>query len=245
VLAGGKVQGMMTAGYGHTGPDVLPGMVVTQEQADKWLAEDVELAAQIVDDAIWDCHGTKIGPYQRDTLISFVFNVGSGRKAGTMGPGDRGKDGFLETARGKASGVLLALQDNRLSDVPLQLMLWVRSGNQVNPGLVNRRAAECGLWATNSFVASGSAPVNISKAPTVTQSRIKFSAMLTALASMGTISVGVEEAGRQLKDLVSQHVGDLPDGWAPQILMAIGIVSFAAAVVSWAARNDMFHKHGV
>jgi lysozyme len=44
--------GIDTIGYGHTGPDVHPGMVITQEQADALLDADLEKFCAGVDAAV-------------------------------------------------------------------------------------------------------------------------------------------------------------------------------------------------
>jgi GH24 family phage-related lysozyme (muramidase) len=38
-----------TIGYGHTGAEVVPGVTITQEQAEAWLNQDVAEAAGAVD----------------------------------------------------------------------------------------------------------------------------------------------------------------------------------------------------
>jgi GH24 family phage-related lysozyme (muramidase) len=40
VYAGGKCVGTLTAGIGHTGKDVIAGMVVTAQMAEEWLFND-------------------------------------------------------------------------------------------------------------------------------------------------------------------------------------------------------------
>ena len=37
-----------TIGYGHTGPEVVKGLVITQAQADAWLQEDRQKARDII-----------------------------------------------------------------------------------------------------------------------------------------------------------------------------------------------------
>ena len=37
-----------TIGYGHTGPDVVPGLTITQQQADALLQKDVADAANAI-----------------------------------------------------------------------------------------------------------------------------------------------------------------------------------------------------
>ncbi len=38
-----------TIGYGHTGPDVVPGLTISQAQAEAWLKQDAAVAAGAVD----------------------------------------------------------------------------------------------------------------------------------------------------------------------------------------------------
>jgi len=64
-----------TIGYGHTGAEVLPGLTITQEQAEAWLEQDVAEAASAVDRLL---RGIALTLRQRDALISFCFNVGAG-----------------------------------------------------------------------------------------------------------------------------------------------------------------------
>jgi GH24 family phage-related lysozyme (muramidase) len=64
-----------TIGYGETGPDVVPGLTITQQQADTLLQQDVAHAASAVGRLL---PGVALLPRQRDALISFCFNVGVG-----------------------------------------------------------------------------------------------------------------------------------------------------------------------
>ncbi|MFM2172821.1 MAG: hypothetical protein RLZZ54_748 [Cyanobacteriota bacterium] len=64
-----------TIGYGHTGAEVVPGLTISQEQAEAWLKQDVAEAAGAVDRLL---SGVTPTARQRDALISFCFNVGAG-----------------------------------------------------------------------------------------------------------------------------------------------------------------------
>jgi GH24 family phage-related lysozyme (muramidase) len=64
-----------TIGYGHTGPEVVAGLTITQQQAEAWLQKDVAHAASAVERLL---PGVALVPRQRDALISFCFNVGAG-----------------------------------------------------------------------------------------------------------------------------------------------------------------------
>lgn len=63
-----------TIGYGHYGPDVMPGMVITQAQAEIILGIDLQKYEQAVE---------RYTPFplsqtQFDALVSFTYNCGAG-----------------------------------------------------------------------------------------------------------------------------------------------------------------------
>jgi lysozyme len=63
--------GVWTIGWGHTG-GVKEGQVCTQEQADAWLAEDLDQAESDVE--LYT--RVELGQEQFDALVSFAFNLG-------------------------------------------------------------------------------------------------------------------------------------------------------------------------
>ena len=69
-----------TIGYGHTGPEVSPGLTISQAQADAWLEADVAKAAAAVNRLLAP---VALSPTQRDALVSFCFNVGAGALEGS------------------------------------------------------------------------------------------------------------------------------------------------------------------
>ncbi|MDE6314031.1 MAG: lysozyme [Lachnospiraceae bacterium] len=66
--------GVLTIGYGHTGKDITEGMVITEEQAENLLKDDLRSAEQ----AVSNCVTVSINQNQFDALVSFTYNVGSG-----------------------------------------------------------------------------------------------------------------------------------------------------------------------
>lgn len=62
-----------TVGYGHT-HGVYQGMVITEQQAEQFLHEDVKWA----EDAVNQYVHVNLTQNQFDALVSFVFNVGTG-----------------------------------------------------------------------------------------------------------------------------------------------------------------------
>lgn len=67
-----------TIGWGHYGPDVREGQTITQAQADAMLAEDCQRFADAVDNPAYCPLTAQLNANQRDALISFTFNCGSG-----------------------------------------------------------------------------------------------------------------------------------------------------------------------
>src|SRR5690606_19932917 len=63
-------------GFGHNGPDVKPGMVITEEEALRLLEQDVGWASEAVRTSLDP--GTMLTQRQFDALVSFVYNIGSG-----------------------------------------------------------------------------------------------------------------------------------------------------------------------
>ena len=66
--------GVWTIGYGHTGPDVKPGMTITNAQAEALLAQDVKSAAACVNNVV----SVQLAQREFDALVDFVFNLGAG-----------------------------------------------------------------------------------------------------------------------------------------------------------------------
>lgn len=87
--------GVLTIGYGHTGPDVKPGLVWNQGKAEAQLIEDVkEHNAKLLKALPW----TKdLDPVRRRVLQNLAFNLGVGDAA--KGTGLLGFKNTLEAVR--------------------------------------------------------------------------------------------------------------------------------------------------
>ncbi len=116
--------GVLTIGYGHTGPDVTPGRRITQEEADRLFDADVRKFAAKVAPMF---AGVTLNNNQFDALVSLSYNIGSlSVKAPTLlrkvkaNPNDPTiRAEFLKHVNARVNGVLKQL-----------------------PGLVKRRTAE-------------------------------------------------------------------------------------------------------
>lgn len=123
--------GVWTIGYGHTGPDVTPGLIWTQEQCDGRLSSDLDEfihgAVELVD--------IQLGDNEFSALVSFSYN--EGLRA-------------LETSH--LLGLVNQLDDPAVTDtdIALQFKRWnkitIGGALTVDRGLTGRRACEIALW---------------------------------------------------------------------------------------------------
>ena len=127
--------GALTIGYGSA-RDVRPGQVITQVEAERRLLEDLARFEAAIERMV----RVPLTDGQFGALVSWAFNVGENAAA--------------------RSALIRKLNALDYDAVPAELMRWNKIGKRVVPGLTNRRAAEAGLWARGSHVASATvAPV--------------------------------------------------------------------------------------
>jgi len=110
-----------TIGYGSTS-GVTRNMLITENQAEQMLAEDLVRFERIVQRAV----RVPVNQGQFDALVSFTYNVGEGN--------------FTK------STLLRKLNACDAAGAAEQFSRWINSGRKVLPGLVKRRAAERGLF---------------------------------------------------------------------------------------------------
>lgn len=119
------VAGVLTIGWGHTGPELRWGMTITQDQADGWFDADVEIR---------DAEVQKLCPSsvdsQHSAMVSLAYNIGIGNFQG--------------------SSVCRFHNLGQFENAADSFSLWCRSGNQISPGLVRRRAAEADMYRGNA-----------------------------------------------------------------------------------------------
>lgn len=149
IMPGDKVRGTLTAGWGHTGPDVKPGMTVTTPLAESWFEKDTAVAIRAIERLV----KVPLTDNQFGALVAFVLNVGV--------------DAF------EGSTLLKKLDAGNYAAVPSELAKWIKTtinGKKVKSnGLVNRRAAEAGLWVRGDFVSSSSVIAEPEKPPLISK----------------------------------------------------------------------------
>lgn len=112
--------GVLTCGWGSTGPDVFPGRAWTQEYADSRMLMDAQKFARGTLALCPSLTGNKLS-----AIADFSYNLGIGRL--------------------KASALRRKVNAGDWSGVPAELRKWVNGGGRRLPGLVLRREAEIAL----------------------------------------------------------------------------------------------------
>lgn len=112
-----------TIGVGHTGPEVKPGVIWTQAQADAALEADLARFAR----GVWNATGEKETTQNRfDSLVSFSFNVGLGNLL---------------------NSTLLRLHNKGdYAGAAEQFLRWDKANGKRMAGLTRRRQAERSLY---------------------------------------------------------------------------------------------------
>jgi lysozyme len=119
--------GVWTIGYGHT-KGVVPGMKITQAQAEQFLQEDLEKFSDFVENAV----EIDVNDDQFSALVCFCFNIG----AGGLG----------------SSTLLRMLNAGDLSGASEQFLRWNKVENgEPWLGLTRRRLAEQALFRSQDW----------------------------------------------------------------------------------------------
>lgn len=111
-----------TIGYGHTGKEVVPGLTISQDEADAYLRNDVQEFEQCVESALL----VDVTQEQFDALVCFSYNVGCKAFSG--------------------STLLKLLNNGDTEAASQQFLRWNKAGGHVMAGLTRRREAERDLF---------------------------------------------------------------------------------------------------
>lgn len=119
-------SGIPTIGVGHTGPDVVMGMKITEDRAMHLLEQDLTRFEKAVDSLIT----AKLSQPQFDALVSFAFNCGAGAL----------EESTLRKRLNKGEDPNTVAKE--------ELPKWCKGPNGPLPGLVRRRNAEVNLFCS-------------------------------------------------------------------------------------------------
>lgn len=115
--------GPWTIGWGDTGPGVVPGLLITQEEADERFAR--RLSGEF-EPGVLDCVQQEMAQRQFDALVCLAYNIG------------------LPNFR--SSTLLRRFNLGDTTAASAQFLVWNKSKGKVMLGLKRRRAAERALF---------------------------------------------------------------------------------------------------
>ena len=115
--------GVLTIGYGHTGPDVRPGMQITETEAEALLRKDLKR----FEDSVKTLISVRLTQHEFDATVSFTFNVGAGSL----------EHSTFRRRMNAGDSKSLCFQE--------EFPKWVNGSDGPLPGLVRRREAEVEL----------------------------------------------------------------------------------------------------
>jgi lysozyme len=119
--------GVLTIGYGHTGPDVSDSKKITVDEAEALLHTDATHAC----DSVLKLTNGNVSQGQLDALTDFVFNLGSKRLG--------------------SSTLLMKHKAGNYAGAAVEFGKWVYADGRILPGLVKRRAAETHLYLSGDL----------------------------------------------------------------------------------------------
>ena len=111
-----------TIGYGHTGSNIVPGLHISQEQADDYLRRDLAWVEKCINNSV----KVDLTQGEFDALCSFVYNLGC-------------------SALGKST-LLAKLNAGDSDGAAQEFGRWTKAGGRVLQGLVVRRKAEMDVF---------------------------------------------------------------------------------------------------
>jgi lysozyme len=119
--------GVWTIGVGHTGPEVKPGLTISQEQAKDMLRVDVKEAERAVNTLIT----RMLTQNEFDALVSFTFNLGAGNL--------------------RKSTLRRLLNAGDYQGAANEFLKWDKAGGEELPGLTKRRFTERDLFLDEHY----------------------------------------------------------------------------------------------
>ncbi|MBG6243201.1 MAG: lysozyme [Candidatus Symbiopectobacterium sp. Dall1.0] len=110
--------GVLTVCHGHTGKDVTPGEIYSEEECNALMKQDLQIARSTVERYVT----VPLSDLQKSALTSFVYNIGSGAFAN--------------------STLLKKLNAGDIQGACDQMSRWKYNEGKVSNGLINRREVE-------------------------------------------------------------------------------------------------------
>ncbi len=218
---GDAVEGTLSIGYGHTGPDVYVGLVWTQQQVDDQRLTDMQVAESAVNDALANARNVTLTNNQFGAIADLVFNIGTGN--------------FLK------SRLRSLLVSGKLSLIPAEFPKWVKAKGAVEPGLQRRRAMEVHLYMTPDVVPVSFAPAEITS---LTPDPVKEKTLLTSATAWGIATgMAAPALAQPLQDAASQLSPFTELGpWVHKAALSLGFGGMCCAMMG---KFKTIKEHGV
>lgn len=197
--------GILTIGYGSTGPHVKPGMTITKATALKLLRDDMQIAVKKLYSVLKPAAIDALSEHQYAALLSFAFNVGA-----------------------KANWTLWKhINAGKLDLVPAEIMRFTRANGKVMKGLVRRRSEEVALWSTPTRneaeeVPSSAALRQPGMTPPTTDAK-PVGQSKTFWTGAGVAASGLVTAGQQIQSLAAPQAANSD--------LIANLASFAAVLI--------------
>lgn len=184
--------GVWTIGWGHTGPDVRPGMAITRSKADKLLRQDLRRFEVGVQRLV----RVPLTSNQFSALVSFSFNVGLG-------------------AFGKST-MLRLLNQRNYNGAAAQFDRWVKAGGRVLRGLVRRRRAERALFLAGDSLGDWFCSATAAQLEPIIRKVLNEGTAFGQRNWAGTSKTTLKGIQQLANLLALQVVSRLPEAVAPQ-----------------------------
>lgn len=197
--------GILTIGYGHTGPGVFDGQEITQDEADTLLKLDLARFEAAVNRNMHT-----ISQCQFDACVSLCYNIGEGAFA--------------------KSSVVRLHNEGKSGDAAQAFMLWNKAAGKVSRGLQTRRAKESALYLRDEVssadyippaAAEGEKPLAESK---TLQGQVGAAAATAATVGASQIDTNTIQ---QHSDLIVTFLPYLKEYWWVFALAAAGFIAYS------------------
>ena len=208
------IVGVLTVGYGSTGPHVTPGLTITTAKAKFLLKDDLKIAADRITARI-GLVANDLTEHQYAALLSFVFNLGAN----------------------PSWTIWKVLKARQFDQVPPQLLRFVNAGGKRVQGLVNRRTAEVALWGTTDDDAPqlpSSATRLMATPPTPTDTKPLLTSKSFMTAGATTVATAAAAVG-QVSETINPFAGssELVGRIVAALATLAAALAIATLVFSW------------
>lgn len=188
--------GIWTIGYGHTGPDVKPGMRITEKEADNLLSKRL---AREFEPGVNSAIRGDVNQNEFDALVSLAYNIG--------------------VSALKKSTVIKRLNKGDIMGAADAILWWNKAGGRVLNGLVRRRAAERALFLqpVNALPRPAKAPVEENTRAAAEESKPRRNNLGESRTIQGaTVAGGAGVAGTLIGQNDSKKLHNLEQEMAEQ-----------------------------